>query len=86
MPWIQTEPEMDRRKLVQAALRREVSMSTLCQRYGIRRKIGYKMLTRHAELGLAGLKNGSRTPKSQPNQTKPAVEGAIQRVRKAHPT
>ena len=44
------------------------------------------MLTRHAELGLAGRKDGSRTPKSHPNQTQPEVEGAILRVRKAHPT
>ncbi|MFN9331581.1 MAG: helix-turn-helix domain-containing protein, partial [Planctomycetota bacterium] len=44
MPWIQTEPEMERRKFVQAALRREVSMSELCARFGISRKTGYKML------------------------------------------
>ena len=42
MPWIQTEPEMERRKFVQAALRREESMRVLCQRFGISRKTGYK--------------------------------------------
>ncbi|MFN7669507.1 MAG: helix-turn-helix domain-containing protein [Planctomycetota bacterium] len=46
MPWIQTEPEMERRKFVQAALRREVPMSELCARFGISRKTGYKMLFR----------------------------------------
>jgi Homeodomain-like domain len=44
------------------------------------------MLARHAELGLAGLKDGSRAPKVHPNQTPPEVEAAVLRVRKAHPT
>jgi transposase-like protein len=42
MPWIQTEPEMERRKFVQAALRRDVPMSELCQRFGISRKMDLK--------------------------------------------
>ena len=77
---------MERRKFVQAALRREVSMIELCQRFGISRKTGYKMLARHSESGLAGLKDSSRAPKSHPNQTPPEAEAAILRVRKAHPT
>jgi transposase len=51
MPWVQTEPEMERRKFVKAALRREVPRSELCARFGISRKTGYKMLPRHAEAG-----------------------------------
>ena len=86
MPWIQTEPEMERRKFVQAALRREESMRVLCQRFGISRKTGYKMLARHAESGLPGLADASRAPKVHPNQTPPEQEAAILRVRKAHPT
>ena len=86
MPWIQTNREMERRKFVQAALRREVSMADVCQRFGISRKTGYKILARHAALGLAGLKDGSRAPKVHPNQTRPEVEAAVLRVRKAHPT
>ncbi len=86
MPWNQTDRAMERRKFVLAALRREVSMAELCQRFGISRKTGYKMLARHAELGLAGLVDGSRAPKAHPNQTSPDVEAAVLRVRKAHPT
>ncbi len=44
------------------------------------------MLKRHAELGLPGLRDASRAPKSHPNQTPPEQEAAILRVRKAHPT
>jgi transposase-like protein len=40
MPWTQTEPEMARRKFAQAALRRDVPMSEVCQRFGISRKTG----------------------------------------------
>ena len=86
MPWIQTEPEMERRKFVQAALRREVPMSELCSRFGISRKTGYKMLKRHAEAGLPGLRDASRAPKTHPNQTPPEQEAAILKVRKAFPT
>ena len=86
MPWIQTEPEMERRKFVQAALRREVPMSDLCARFGISRKTGYKMLKRHAEAGLPGLREASRAPKTHPNQTPPEQEAAILKVRKAFPT
>lgn len=86
MPWTQTDREMERRKFVQAAMRREESMRLLCQRFGISRKTGYKMLARHAESGLPGLADGSRAPKVHPNQTPPEKEAAILRVRKAHPT
>ena len=86
MPWIQTEPEMERRKFVEAALRRDDPMAEVCKRFGISRKTGYKMLKRHAELGLPGLRDASRAPKSHPNQTPPEQEAAILRVRKAHPT
>ncbi|MBK8095840.1 MAG: hypothetical protein IPK26_01955 [Planctomycetes bacterium] len=81
MPWIQTEPEMERRKFVQAALRREESMRVLCQRFGISRKTGDKMLARHAESGLPGSADASRAPKVHPNQTPPEQEAAILRGR-----
>jgi hypothetical protein len=61
-------------------------MRELCQRFGISRKTSYKVLARHAEHGLSGLRDGARAPRSHPNQAAPEVEGAILRVRKAHPT
>jgi transposase InsO family protein len=86
MRWIQTEPEMERRKFVHAALRREVSMSELCERFGISRKTGHKMQKRHADAGLPGLRDASRAPTTHPNQTPPEQDAAILRVRKAFPT
>lgn len=86
MPWTQTDPVIERQKFVRLVLKGQVTMTQACQQFGISRKTGYKILARHAELGMAGLSDASRAPKSHPNQTSPEVEGAILRVRKAHPT
>lgn len=86
MPWTQTNAAMERRKFVMAVLRSEQTMVELCQQFGISRKTGYKILARHAEFGLAGLGDGSRAPRTHPNQTPPEVEAAVLRMRKAYPT
>lgn len=69
-----------------ALLQRELTMVDACRHFGISRKTGYKIVARHAELGMAGLADGSRAPKTHPNQSPPEVEAAVLRVRKAHPT
>jgi transposase InsO family protein len=77
---------MERRKFMTALLRRELTMVEACRRFGISRKTGYKIVARHAALGMAGLVDASRAPKTHPNQCSPEVEGAVLRVRRAHPT
>lgn len=69
-----------------ALLKRGLTMVDACRQFGISRKTGYKIVARHAELGLAGLADASRAPKTHPNQSPPEVEAAVLRVRKAHPT
>jgi len=69
-----------------ALLTRELTMVDACRQFGISRKTGYKIVARHAELGLTGLADASRAPKTHPNQSSPEVEAAVLRVRKAHPT
>jgi putative transposase len=44
------------------------------------------VMARHRERGMVGLADASRAPKTHPNQSSPEVEGAVLRVRKAHPT
>lgn len=56
------------------------------RQFRIRRKTGYKILELHAELGLEGLRDWPRALRSHPNQVGLAVETAILRLRKAHPT
>ncbi len=86
MPWIQTDAVTERQKFVRLVLKGQVTMTEACRQFGISRKTGYKILARHAEHGLAGLADVSRAPKTHPNQSPPAVEAAVLRIRKAHPT
>ena len=86
MPWTQTDPVTERQKFVKLVLKGQVTMTEACRQFGISRKTGYKILERHAELGMPGLADGSRAPKRHPNQTPPEVEAEVLRVRKAHPT
>jgi len=61
-------------------------MVEACRQSGISRKTGYKVMGKHAELGMAGLADGSRAPRTHPNQTLPEIEAAVLRVRRAHPS
>lgn len=84
--WTQTDPVTERQKFVRLVLKGQVTMTQACQQFGISRKTGYKILARHAELGMAGLSDASRAPMTHPNQTSPEVEASVLRARKAHPT
>jgi transposase len=86
MPWTQTNAVMERRKLMTALVTEKLMMVEACRRFGISRKTGYKIVARHAELGMTGLANASRATKTHPNLSSPEVEGAVLRVRKTHPT
>jgi putative transposase len=61
-------------------------MVQLCAEFGISRKTGYKILRRYADEGPSALSDRSTAPHRHPNQTPAAIEGAILRERKAHPT
>ena len=86
MPWTQTDPVIERQKFVRLVLSRNVTMVEACRQFGISRKTGYKVMGKHAELGMAGLADGSRAPRTHPNQTLPEIEAAVLRVRRAHPS
>jgi transposase len=86
MPWTQTEAVLERQKFVKAVLSGRSTMTDVCQRFGVSRQTGYEVMARHRERGMVGLVDASRAPKTHPNQSSPEVEGAVLRVRKAHPT
>ena len=75
----------ERMKFV-VALQRGVSMTEACRQFGISRKTGYKIWGRFQGEGPEALRDRSRAPRTQPNRTPPELEGAILRLRKAHPT
>jgi putative transposase len=54
-------------------LRRSLSVTELCEHYGISRKTGYKWLDRYAHLGPESLADRSDRPDVCPHATTPAV-------------
>jgi transposase InsO family protein len=76
----------ERIRFVLEALEGWDSMSELCARYGISRRVGYKWLDRYQREGLEGLADRSRAPHCQRAVTPPNVVEAIVDLRKEHPT
>jgi putative transposase len=67
-------------------LRRTLSITELCARYGVSRQTGDKWLERDLTSGPPGLEDRARTPCSRPNQTPQHVVAAIIEVRCRHPS
>ena len=86
MPWSETCPMEERAKFVLEALEGWTSMTELCGRYGISRRVGYKWLHRYEERGLGGLADRSRAPRRQAAATAPEIVGEIVALRSKHPT
>ncbi len=86
MPWHETNPVNERLKFVAAHQTGHLTMTRLCEQFGISRRTGYKILARYEESGPEGLRDRSRAPMEHPNQTPAETEAEILRVRKAHPT
>jgi len=69
MPWLETNPVLERHHFVQDLKSGHWSMTELCGRYGISRVTGYKWLDRFQQSGVAGLSDQGRAPRSCPHQT-----------------
>jgi transposase InsO family protein len=77
---------MDQRlQFVHEALRGRFTMTELCVRYGVSRKIGYKWLTRFEVDGTSGLANRSRRPHTCPTQIRSALAELLCEFRRLHP-
>jgi transposase InsO family protein len=82
MPWQEKSPMSLREEFVCLALQAENEIATLCRRFGISRKTGYKWLARYRLEGLSGLIDRSRRPHSQPRQkVDAAMEAAVLQMR-----
>ena len=60
MPWNETKPMLEREKFVVAVRSGELTFTAQCERFGISRKTGYKLMNRFEAEGLAGLADRSR--------------------------
>ena len=85
MPWNETTPMDQKMQFIADYLRAELSMTELCELYGISRKTGYKFVERYLEHGPEGLEERSRRPQSHPNETPEEVVQAILELRRRHP-
>ena len=85
MPWKSRSP-VDLRKELMERLAQKERVTDLCREYGVSRKTVNKFKTRFERLGLAGLEDQSRAPKTIPHKTPPEVEEVIIVERKQHPT
>jgi transposase InsO family protein len=61
-------------------------MTDLCGQYGISRKTGHRLQKRFERMGVVGLLQQSRAPKTIPHRTPPEVVAMLLEERKAHPS
>lgn len=85
MPWLETAPVEERMAFIQDALSDRFTMSELCARYGVSRRIGYKWLARYEEEGRHGLKDRSRAPHHCPHRIAADIAELLCALRRQHP-
>lgn len=85
MPWLETVPIEERLRFVHDAFSDRFTMSELCARYGVSRRIGYKWLEHFEAEGRPGLKDRSRAPHHCPHRIAPPVAHLLVAARRAHP-
>jgi transposase InsO family protein len=86
MPWQGVTPVELRFAFNQAYASGLLSMTELCDEYGISRKTGYLWVGRYQAEGRAGLADRSRRPHQSPRATDEAIVAALCDMRRRHPT
>lgn len=86
MPWSETSPMDQRTQFIADYLRDTLSITELCQLYGVSRKTAYKWIDRYLRLGPAGLEECSRRPRHSPHETTPEISEALLDARRRHPS
>jgi transposase InsO family protein len=85
MPWKESVAMDERLQFVRDALRDRFTMSELCARYGVSRRIGYKWLARYDAEGRRGLADRSRAPRHGPHRIATTLAELLVAERVAHP-
>ena len=75
----------ERLQFVRDALRDRFTMSELCARYGVSRRIGYKWLARNDAEGRRGLTDRGRAPRHCPHRIATTLAEHLVAERIAHP-
>ena len=85
MPWKETCVMDEKTAFIAECLRRELPMTALCERYGISRDTGYRLLGRYREEGPGGLEARSRAPHRHGMAMAEEVAKAIMALRRKRP-
>lgn len=72
-------------QFVVAAMRREKTLTALCEEFGVSRPTGRLWLERYREHGIAGLAERSRRPAHSPRLTSPELEERVVELRLRYP-
>jgi len=86
MPWKENKPMDERAQFVFYVSEGDLSITELCDHFGVSRKTGYKWLKRYELEGLAGLSDRPRDPRHIPNRTKDDVIDFMVSMRGRHPS
>lgn len=86
MPWKEQSAMDQKQQFVKEALELRIPFSILCQRYGISRQWGHKVLKRYLQIGSkSGLESKSRKPNTSPTATSDELVKLILDLRYANP-
>lgn len=86
MPWKENKPMDERAQFVFYVFEGELSITELCDHFGVSRKTGYKWLDRYEKEGLAGLSDRACVPHRLPNRTSGEVIDYLLCMRERHPS
>ena len=75
----------ERLRFIRDAESDRFTMSELCARYGVSRRVGYKWLARYEADGRRGLADRSRAPHDCPHRTSARVSELLVAAREQHP-
>lgn len=85
MPWQETRPMDQRLAFVAAHQRGLYDVTTLCARFGVSRKTGYKWIARYAAEGPRGLHDRSHVPHTCPHRIDDTTAALLLATRRRHP-
>src|SRR5260221_3953506 len=86
MPWSEVSPMDQRTQFIADFQRHLMSVTELCERFGISRKTGYKWAARCQAEGPSGLLERSRRPHASPHATSSKIVQALLEARRRHHT
>jgi putative transposase len=86
MPWSVSTPMSQRLEFVEDAARGLFTMTELCARYAISRRVGYKWVARYAEGGAPALADQRRVATTCPHRLADDVAARLLACRERHPT